>query len=131
MSNGWRNDSLMPALWAAQRKLCFHCAEPMNWTGPSYADRKVSREHLFPKSTTGRGLFNNIVLAHRSCNTARGAREPTHEEIARAIDLYAEIGERPFIRFEELISPGAAEHLAILGIDVTPLVTIGDIWPSR
>lgn len=31
-----------------------------------------SRDHLIPKSRGGKGLAENILLAHRICNSSRG-----------------------------------------------------------
>jgi hypothetical protein len=105
-------------LWAAQGGCCFHCGRPMAATrrGGNFQAR-WSREHLYPKSTTGRDVRNNVVLAHRGCNAARGNREPTEDEIIRAGAIFAAIGQTAFLRFRD--RPAAP-----------PLGTLAAIWPA-
>jgi 5-methylcytosine-specific restriction endonuclease McrA len=76
-------------LFDAQGGLCHWCRQPMQMnpkrrtpTGnlkdnPLYA----SFEHVIPKGKGGRGLRNNIVLAHASCNHGRHKRRFAHDPI--------------------------------------------------
>jgi len=72
----------------AQKRLCFHCHEPMKPTpvrkkrNGDY-DKGWTREHIVPKSKGGR-KGDNIVLAHYKCNQERGNVDPTLEMIERA-----------------------------------------------
>jgi hypothetical protein len=89
------------ALWEAQAGLCFHCHKPMTFlrkSGGAKGDH-ATREHVYPKSQTGRYLLNNIVLAHARCNNQRGCKEPSHEEITRAKAIYMIMGMTPFVEF--------------------------------
>lgn len=94
--------SLISRLFEAQDGKCFHClrwmrdtpwreSNPFGWT----------REHVFPKARGGRGMGNNVVLAHKSCNVARGSPTPTDVEIIRTIRIYRSIGLKPF----DMLSP--------------------------
>lgn len=78
-------------LYRVQEGKCFHCGEEMVW-GNNWRRMKNklhwSKEHVYPRKTH-RGINNNIVLAHRSCNTARGHRPPTDDEIERTKKIYA------------------------------------------
>jgi hypothetical protein len=110
-----RQPSLVDRLWVAQNGCCFHCGRPMLF-GQSQHPARWSREHLYPQSRRGEGT-NKIVLAHRSCNSARGNPEPTDDELDCADALYAAIGEhgyRPFPKSAPL-----------------PLGNIADLWPGR
>jgi HNH endonuclease len=68
------------ALLTAQGGRCFYCEErfrPTEWT----------RDHVRPKSAGFEAPFN-IVLACDSCNSKKGARLPTKEELERLASLY-------------------------------------------
>lgn len=96
---GGRVTSRIRALFYAQRGLCFHCNTPMReqCARNGHTQDGWTREHVYPRSTSGRGLANNFVLAHPECNNRRGNRHPTEEEILRTRMLYAVIGETPFV----------------------------------
>lgn len=89
-----RNPS-MAELFKRQSGGCFHCA---GWMDPlprrSMPNGAVenpngyTREHLVPRSKGG-VTVGNIVLAHFSCNTCKGDRMPTEQELARLRKLYA------------------------------------------
>lgn len=85
-----RGRGAVDRLWQAQNGCCFHCGKPMKKGGGNHPLRR-SREHLIPQSRGGNGK-PVIVLAHRSCNSARGNPEPTEDEIVRAEAIYAVIG---------------------------------------
>lgn len=97
-----RPTAFIRRLFAAQSGLCFHCAEKM-LLALAKNDRRahgVTREHVFPRSTTGRALVNNIVLAHAGCNGDRGDRQPSCEEIAKAARIYKILKLEPFLSVE-------------------------------
>jgi 5-methylcytosine-specific restriction endonuclease McrA len=88
-------------LMLAQEGLCFHCSEPMLLgKAPGPKTQHASREHIFPHATTGKGMVYNIVLAHDGCNSARGHRDPSPDEIARAARIYKILGIIPFVSAE-------------------------------
>ena len=64
-------------LWIEQRGLCWICAKPMLRFVGEDNPQSVSRDHLLPKSRGGRNATRNYLLAHRVCNTARGAPKLT------------------------------------------------------
>lgn len=60
-------------LWIKQRGLCWICGRPMNRFGASDDPLGPSRDHLLPRSRGGRSATCNYLLAHRKCNSNRGA----------------------------------------------------------
>jgi hypothetical protein len=64
------------ALYIAQAGRCFLCGRPMD-ARPSHPKRHrngYTRDHLDPKGEA-------IVLAHRSCNEAKGDSGPTWKQV--------------------------------------------------
>lgn len=61
--------------WNAQRGLCWICLCPMqfNEPGDTYNPRGMSVEHIVPVSRGGGEGWHNKLLAHRICNSQRGA----------------------------------------------------------
>ncbi len=127
---------LISRLWQAQDGCCFHCNEKMIRSGAHdvlarhVPGRLVSRDHLFPRSTSGRGMLNNLVLAHCSCNGARGNNDPTPEMVERARALYAQIGEEPFLTFGSVPVDRVFSDVALATIvkrRTAPLMTIADL----
>jgi hypothetical protein len=58
--------------WNAQRGRCWLCLKPMLLDGGESPDA-VSEEHIVPRSRGGKDNWRNKLLAHRSCNSLRGA----------------------------------------------------------
>lgn len=85
-------------MWAQDHR-CFHCGNTMAFRILPGTPRSegVTREHVFPHATTGKGLVNNIVLAHAVCNYQRGDRQPTPAEIAKAARIYLKMGMAAFV----------------------------------
>lgn len=95
-------------LFAAQQGRCFFCDCEMQ-NRKAKDDKTENRrrqqeaangvvyirpwtvEHLFPKKY-GYIVRNNVVLACKPCNSAKGDRFPTESEMGRAMLLYAVIG---------------------------------------
>lgn len=76
----------------------------------------VTREHVYPRAMR-LALHHNIVLAHPNCNSRRGSRAPTEEEIAKTIAIYQRMGYAAFItrdeaRFLLLISDSFGRRMA-------------------
>ena len=73
-------------LYAAQGGLCSLCGEFMlPRSNVSRARGTISEEHVQPRSRGGGGRdARNVVLAHTACNTAKGRRLPTKEELQYA-----------------------------------------------
>lgn len=59
--------------WKAQKGLCWICLAPMHIDGDETDMLQMSIEHVVPKSRGGGERWNNKLLAHRGCNSARGA----------------------------------------------------------
>lgn len=88
--------SLTALLYRLQDGLCFHCAQLMDAeTWIATRPNGWTKEHVIPKAEGGKGLQNNIVLAHRDCNAARGDL-CTDADIERTIALYLRAGLRAF-----------------------------------
>lgn len=88
--------NLVVALFEVQGGLCFICDKPMMPRG--HGLYSWTRDHVFPRSTTGAGLHNNIVLAHALCNHERGCPEPSAEQIEKARSIYATMGLVAFVQ---------------------------------
>lgn len=52
-------------LWRLQKGRCWICTQPLERSF-------ISRDHLHPRSKGGLGKRNNILLAHRRCDSGRG-----------------------------------------------------------
>ena len=91
--------SLFDRLWRAQDGCCFHCGEEM--CESRNHERQWSREHIYPRSRYSGGP---IVLAHRSCNSARRSRGPTPDEITGGKAIYAAIG-LPWVQAARRLGP--------------------------
>lgn len=74
----------------AQDNLCFYCQTGLILLDPNikydmdFGNRQdvASYDHVVPRIRGGRG-GDNIVIAHRGCNSSKNKREPTAEEIER------------------------------------------------
>jgi hypothetical protein len=85
------------ALGAYQDDLCFFCDEPMIYLDPSKCyngidtndDQQASFDHYVSRRRGGGGLRENIVIAHRACNSLKGGHEPSPEfdEKLRALNI--------------------------------------------
>lgn len=64
-------------LWIKQQGLCWLCMEPMVRFTDKDDPMGVSRDHLRPRSRGGASKSRNYLLAHRKCNTDRGAPKLT------------------------------------------------------
>ncbi len=78
----------------AQGNLCFYCKQPMFLPDPNRRyenhalnfDEAASYDHVIPKNKGGRG-GDNLVVAHRKCNSEKEDRIPTDEELNDLIEL--------------------------------------------
>lgn len=70
-------------LYEAQEGKCFYCDKPLRTSG--------SLDHFIPKSKGGSNAWYNMVMTHHQCNTAKGNRMPTEEEITRFNQLKAKL----------------------------------------
>lgn len=114
-------NGLLRLLWDAQRGLCFLCSvemrpvkavprEPYGW----------SRDHVYARAGAGRGLHNNIVLAHGDCNQRKGDRDPTPSEIERTRALYTSIGLVAFVKAGQRATMTKAALAALSEIVMPP-----------
>lgn len=69
------------ALIVAQGNCCFYCERK----------RRLTRDHLIPRKL-GRSLALNKVMACEKCNTKKGSRLPTSDEVSKARALYRQFG---------------------------------------
>lgn len=64
---------IVRALLRRDGDLCSLCCYPMKIRGNPLKDPKVATiDHRVPKSRGGTNYFDNLQLAHRGCNQARG-----------------------------------------------------------
>lgn len=61
-----------PQQWNAQRGRCWICLKPMILKAGLHP-LAASVEHIVPKARGGGERWHNKLLAHRACNSARGA----------------------------------------------------------
>lgn len=71
-------------LFEANDCKCYICGK----TGLS---EKMTSDHVFPDSR-GYTLIGNLMPAHQKCNSKKGNRQPTEEEIQSAQMLYQKVG---------------------------------------
>ena len=89
---------LTDLLYKAQEGKCFHCLGLMHRTNDSFSPWfGWTREHIFARANGGKGLANNVVLAHKTCNNRRGHRWPTDVEVVRTVRLYEQIDRVAFV----------------------------------
>ncbi len=89
-----RRRRLLIRLAELQDNLCFHCGESMRLPDPdaSYGNGELNAEdyasydHLHPRIKGGKGGFN-LVISHRGCNSKKGDRPPTFEEMEKLESL--------------------------------------------
>ena len=81
--------SITQALFAAQDGKCFYCS--VEFTGRIGRRTKRStgwtRDHLRPRSA-GNTNAMNIVLACQGCNDDKKSRQPSSDEVARALIVW-------------------------------------------
>lgn len=135
---------MLCALWEAQDGCCFHCDRPMIFVrGAGFPKGDMAtREHVYPRSTQGRNLHNNIVLAHSGCNNERGCRAPTDLELSKAKAIYAVMGMTAFVPFSTwngeakfYVQESAKQakrytesRQRVIGMPF-PEATLADVWP--
>lgn len=61
------------ALWERDGGICHLCKKVVMWNPANVRDRPT-RDHLIPVSHGGTHTWDNIALAHHSCNSRRGNR---------------------------------------------------------
>lgn len=70
---------LRPLVLAAHGDRCFLCGTPVDLTEPydhGRNPRYATLEHVIPQSLDGTHDVDNLRLAHKGCNSARGNRTP-------------------------------------------------------
>jgi hypothetical protein len=85
--------TLVAILCACQDGRCFYCGH--EFSGPPRQGRgrrpsQWSKDHLWPKRAGGQST-RNIVLACNHCNTEKGDRVPTQDEVDRASVLFERV----------------------------------------
>jgi hypothetical protein len=68
----WEPGGTMHFKMALQHGLCFYCGEPFESDKPNHDPLSPSREHLVRKVDGGGNHPDNIVVAHKGCNSGRG-----------------------------------------------------------
>lgn len=82
-------------LAARQGNACFHCGGPLVLLDPdrcydvgeANGEDVASIDHVVPADIGGTNHLSNLVVAHRGCNSKRGSRPPTDDELARLAAL--------------------------------------------
>lgn len=102
-------------LYRQQRSLCFCCRRTM-WNNHSKIQARSGRddayslEHVIPRALGGLDLLWNTAVSHRSCNTERGARLPTDQEMTLLLEIHGPEAVRRMLALTVSRTP----HLACL-----------------
>lgn len=76
---GWTSSALLPsvrALAARDNYICHVCDGPVDMTLPHNDRMAPTRDHIVPRYAGGSHDPSNLKLAHRGCNSRRGAALP-------------------------------------------------------
>ena len=75
---GVTNGKLKERIWSRDRGLCFYCGMHLTKKHP-----ERTLDHVIPKCKEGTSnRMWNLVLACRSCNSAKNDSDPTSEQLA-------------------------------------------------
>lgn len=110
-------------LYEAQRGGCFYCLRPMDrraWEPGRAEGSGWTRDHVYPKSGSGKQYGFNVVLACRNCNNKKGSREPTRRETDLAREIYALLGLRAFVTKKEAIRIGSKMAARMVHLIIPP-----------
>lgn len=69
--NVWASDSNMEKMWNAQQGVCHLCGMGMRKESGDHP-QAASKDHIHPKSLGGADGMENLMLAHKQCNSDRG-----------------------------------------------------------
>src|SRR5216684_5719449 len=89
-----RRRRLLMRLGAEQDDLCFYCDKLLDYPDPDKKyendernyETAASFDHVIPRSKNGR-TGDNLVIAHRGCNSHRNVNELTEEQTVKLIAL--------------------------------------------
>lgn len=83
MVDGYRYQFPLDEVYKRDNGICYICGKVCDWNDYAerngmiiYGDNYPSRDHVIPKSKGGGDSWDNIRLAHRLCNTHKGAHPP-------------------------------------------------------
>lgn len=69
-------------LYKRDRGICAYCGDHVR---PS----EVTRDHVVPRCQGGKDVWENVVLAHKGCNQAKGGRDPEQANMPLIFIPYA------------------------------------------
>lgn len=86
--------TIRTVLWAAQNGKCWICDCEMLDAG-SNDPRQASLDHLWPKARhSGLGDIGLTMLACRECNTLRGSKSPTDNDVRMLVRVWRGVDRR-------------------------------------
>lgn len=103
-------------LYEAQARACPLCGKPL------VLGHFANRDHVYPRSSTGRGLINNIALTHDHCNSAKAGQQPPPEYVAAIEAIYLSLGVTPFIKSD------TGERITAEELEDRAWVAPADLW---
>jgi len=77
-----KSPPLRPWLFRMQKGQCYICREELG-------KRAYNFDHVVPRASGGKNGMNRL-LAHNTCNSQKGAREPTQAERDYLFAIYSE-----------------------------------------
>lgn len=78
-------------LWEAQSGKCWLCDGQMRFHGKMSPER-ATLDHVWPKAYFGNiGDVGVTLLAHRSCNQARGAALPEDDDVRKLVGVWRRV----------------------------------------
>jgi hypothetical protein len=95
--------TLRQALWDAQAGCCWICRVgmiPPGQRGKHNHPMRASLDHVWPRSVYGEnGDFGLTLLAHQVCNSERGNKVPSENEIRVLVSTYRRLDRGVLARF--------------------------------
>lgn len=88
-----RRQEALNVLLSAQQQRCAYCRREMRRRagGGMMEPWDATIDHVYPIYLGGKDVFENYVAACYTCNSAKGGRAPTDEELAKAAAIHAKL----------------------------------------
>lgn len=91
-------------LFRRDRGICAYCADPVH-------PREATRDHVYPRARGGRDVWENVVLAHRTCNMRKACRTPEEANMPLVFVPYAPCRSEHFLLSGRRILADQHEYL--------------------
>lgn len=98
--------------WCTTRG-CFWCGAPFAYRGVW----SPTVEHFIPRKHGGRDNHSNIVVAHQWCNSNRGHRMPSEQDMRRFIGIKGKNGLGVLKKFGQYIEAQISKRPSIVTVE--------------